>query len=290
MSLSAYARLLYIGLWGEAYDDGVFEWKPLTLKARLFPVDSVDVPELLVELYKAGLIARAEQHPKQPGLIRNFQKFQRPKKPNSSGMLEERWRDYVGVSSEPVPYRSGTGTEKPSLMEDEGGSKDSSEANASSSPEPAKAAPVASSPTAIDLPCVSGEPYPVSEADVAEWRTAFPAVDIRQQLASMRQWLIANDKRRKTRKGMRRFIVAWLDRKQNEGGRPQSQSTSPPRKHSPFDDLAEIERLKGWTDEPGSLPRSDENDQRISAVERGHPSPVVDLRRGHDWYPGRSDH
>lgn len=133
MSLSAYARLLYIGLWGEAYDDGVFEWKPLTLKARLFPVDSVDVPELLVELYNAGLIARAEQHPKQPGLIRNFQKFQRPKKPNSSGMLEERWRDYVGASSEPVPNQSGTGTEKPSQME-EGGGNSSSEPSGSDAP------------------------------------------------------------------------------------------------------------------------------------------------------------
>jgi hypothetical protein len=133
MSLSAYARLLYIGLWGEAYDDGVFEWKPLTLKARLFPVDSVDVPELLVELYNAGLIARAEQHPKQPGLIRNFQKFQRPKKPNSSGMLEGRWRDYVGASSEPVPNQSGTGTGKPPQMED-GGGNSSSEPSGSDAP------------------------------------------------------------------------------------------------------------------------------------------------------------
>ena len=50
MSLSAFARLLYIGLLNEAWDDGVFEWKPLTIKARIFPVDSVDVPALLDEL------------------------------------------------------------------------------------------------------------------------------------------------------------------------------------------------------------------------------------------------
>jgi hypothetical protein len=87
--------------------------------------------------------------------------------------------------------------------------------------------------------------------------------------------------------------ATWLNQDRWEdapAAQPQRQSTSPPRKRTPFDDLAEIERAKGWTYEPGSLSRSDENDQRVSAVERGHPSSVVDLRRGYDWHPGRGDH
>ena len=243
MSLSAYARLLYIGLWGEAYDDGVFEWKPLTLKARLFPCDSVDVTELLVELFAAGLIARAEQHSKQPGLIRNFQKFQRPKKPNSSGMLDDHWRDYVGACSEPFPNRFPTGTEKSPQMEDGGGNRRVSDANASSSPEPEKSAPAAdASPTVIELPCVSGETYPISEADVAEWRSAFPAVDIRQQLAAARQWLIANPTRRKTRRGIRKFVVSWLDRRQNA-------AHSPPAQRSSADPPHQLDRVNAILDE-----------------------------------------
>lgn len=94
-------------------------------------------------------------------------------------------------------------------------------ANAPTSPEPAKAAPVA------ELPCVSGEPYPISAADVAEWRKAFPGVDVFQQIGAMRSWLIANPTRRKTLRGMRKFVVSWLDRRQNSAP-PEQRATAPP--------------------------------------------------------------
>lgn len=131
MGLSAHARLLLMGLWTEAWDDGIFEWKPLTIKARIFPVDAVDVSELLLELAEAGVIARLEASARQPGIIKNFQKYQRPKKPNSSGMMRDEWLDYVGAkdtspasdedSSEPVPNQPRTGGEKSAQMEDGGG-------------------------------------------------------------------------------------------------------------------------------------------------------------------------
>jgi len=117
MSLSAYARLLAIGLWNEAYDDGVFEWKPRTLKARLFPNDLVDVEQLLAELVAADFIREGAAVGKPYGLIRNFRIYQRPKKPNSSGMLRNEDREYVGL----VENQSGTGGEKSPQMEDGGG-------------------------------------------------------------------------------------------------------------------------------------------------------------------------
>lgn len=114
MGLSAYARLLFIGLWNEAFDDGVFEWKPLTLKAKIFPVDGVDVPALLAELVAAGCVRACGKY----GLIRNFRHFQRPKKPNSSGLLQPQDHEYVGL----VPNQSPTNTEQDEQME-EGGDK-----------------------------------------------------------------------------------------------------------------------------------------------------------------------
>lgn len=83
MTASPHARLLFIGLWGEAWDDGIFEWKPLTLKARLFPADNLDMPALLAEIEGLNFIRRFEAGGKALGAIRNFQRFQRPKKPNS---------------------------------------------------------------------------------------------------------------------------------------------------------------------------------------------------------------
>lgn len=119
MSASANARLLVIGIWTEAWDDGVFEWKPLTLKAKLFPVDNVDLPALLEELVTLRFVQRFTVAGKDYGAIRNFRKFQRPKKPNSSGVLPPSLVPYVG-SSEPVPNQFGSGGEKPPQMEDGG--------------------------------------------------------------------------------------------------------------------------------------------------------------------------
>lgn len=83
-------------------------------------------------------------------------------------------------------------------------------------PEPEKSAPA--SPTVIELPATKNEIVPITEADVAEWIEAFPAVDVRQKLRAIRQWLIANPQKRKTSRGMKRFVVAWLSREQDRGG------------------------------------------------------------------------
>lgn len=127
MSAAIPTRVLLIGLWTEAWDDGVFEWKPLTLKARLFPVDAVNVEEMLSELTQLGFIGPFFAKEKKFGAIRNFQKWQRPKKPNSSGVLPPDLVLFVGKSetgSEPVPDQFGTGEEKSPQMEEVGGRKE----------------------------------------------------------------------------------------------------------------------------------------------------------------------
>ena len=128
-----------------------------------------------------------------------------------------------------------------------------SEARASSTvrPEPAKAAPV----SVIGLPTVSDGDFPVTADDIAEWQTAFPAVNVRQQLASMRQWLIANQTKRKTARGMKRFVVSWLDRKQNEGGAvPSPRGQGPPSPARTVSDVLGEMAAGTWTGPRESLP------------------------------------
>lgn len=127
-SASPYARLLLIGIWTEAWDDGVFEWKPLGLKMRIFPADSCDVPSLLDELAALGMIKKVEANGKPYGLVRNFCKFQKPKKPNDSGVFKDSFREFVAFNyhkdrtvPEPVRNQFGTSSGKPILMEDGGG-------------------------------------------------------------------------------------------------------------------------------------------------------------------------
>jgi hypothetical protein len=93
------ARLLFIGIGVEADDKGVFQWKPITLKMRLFPADNVDIAALLEELIEAGVITSYEVEGSKYGAIRNFRRHQRPKTPNDIHPIPDDLRQYVGFSS-----------------------------------------------------------------------------------------------------------------------------------------------------------------------------------------------
>lgn len=93
--LSMAARVLLLGLWTEADDQGVFDWKPITLKMRVMPVDNVDVPSLLLELEEADVIRQFRQDDRSFGAIRNFCKYQRPKTPKYRALRSGDIRNYV---------------------------------------------------------------------------------------------------------------------------------------------------------------------------------------------------
>lgn len=114
VSCSPLARLLYIGLWTDADDQGVFEWKPLQIKMRLLPGDNADAAKLLEELCAVDLIAGYELGGVQYGAIRNFRRYQRPKKPNSIHPLTPTVAEYVALKA--PEFR--TGGEIPPQMED----------------------------------------------------------------------------------------------------------------------------------------------------------------------------
>jgi hypothetical protein len=127
MAASAAARVLLIGLWTEADDQGVFEWKPLTIKARLLPADMVDISDLLSELENLGQVMRFEHESKSYGALKNFRKYQRPQKPTAVHPLPEPIAVYVGLSATAtvgVSEQSATPPGKSPQMEDEGGGED----------------------------------------------------------------------------------------------------------------------------------------------------------------------
>ena len=147
MALSFAARELVKGLWVEADDQGVFEWKLLTIKARIMPADSVDMNALMAELVEHRFVTQFDVEGKQYGAIRNFRTFQRPKKPNAIHPLPEHLLEYVGLnddesgtSSPPVPHQFPTSGVKPPQRdkEEEGGRKDKKEDTTESDDTPEK--------------------------------------------------------------------------------------------------------------------------------------------------------
>ncbi|WP_155936685.1 hypothetical protein [Mesorhizobium ciceri] len=120
------ARLLCLGLGVEADDKGIFEWKPVTLKMRLFPADNIDIALRLAELVEAGVIMMYEIGGRKYGAIRKFRKHQRPKTPNNIHPITPEVGNYVGLESaisetgsdEPDPFPPNG--EKSPQMEDVG--------------------------------------------------------------------------------------------------------------------------------------------------------------------------
>ena len=135
------AIALLIGLWMEADDAGTFEWKPLTLKARILAAASDDIADLLAALVRNHFVRSFELNGRQYGVIRNFVKFQRPKAPIDSHPFNDETRAYAGfvegkrpnagtgrpssqATSEPLQNSPETPSEITPLMKEEGGRKE----------------------------------------------------------------------------------------------------------------------------------------------------------------------
>ena len=78
-----------------------------------------------------------------------------------------------------------------------------------------------------------GSEWKPSQALFAEYVRLYPNVDVKQQFNEMRGWCISNPQKRKTRRGVARFVNSWLSREQdrgykktpnNEAGYPQNKA------------------------------------------------------------------
>lgn len=167
VSVSRDARLLLIGLWGESDDKGAFEWKPIQIKMRLCAGDDVTLASVsgwLAELQDADLVQRYELDGSEYGAVRNFCKWQRPKKPNDIHPMPQQFRTYCGCSgegsepdadithtqTEPVPNQFPTSGEKPPQRKEEGGRRGDRKEEPSLRDDAAVAARVAREPDARD--------------------------------------------------------------------------------------------------------------------------------------------
>lgn len=62
-----------------------------------------------------------------------------------------------------------------------------------------------------------GSDWRPSEALFAEYVRLYPNVDVKQQFNEMRAWCISNPSKRKTKRGVTRFVNTWLSREQDKG-------------------------------------------------------------------------
>lgn len=148
------ARLFLIGMWNEADDYGLFEWKPTRLKMRLSPNDTIDAAALMDELVAARFLSRIDRAGRALGLVRNFRKWQRPKTPSAPIVpVDAEIISAIGIdkpdeipqhhrsTSEALPQSIPKPPENPALMEDGGGVMEEEKAKQERSPSGSRLAP-----------------------------------------------------------------------------------------------------------------------------------------------------
>ena len=106
-------------------------------------------------------------------------------------------------------------------------------AKATSAPSPAKAdsGPLADHGFTLS----NGSLWRPTVAKMHEWQATFPAMDLDAQLRLAGQWLKDNPAKRKTERGMHRFLFAWLERAQNSNkALPLFQQNQQPKRPDPY--------------------------------------------------------
>lgn len=105
-------------------------------------------------------------------------------------------------------------------------------------PEPEASAP--DQQPVFSLPLNDGSFFDVDVMDYKTWKNLYPAVNVEQELKKMYGWLDANPSKRKTRRGIKKFINSWLTREQDNGSKGYRNSNSSNQEF--------FGQMKGWVD------------------------------------------
>ena len=94
------------------------------------------------------------------------------------------------------------------------------------------------------LPLNSGE-HPVTGDDIKQAMGLFPSIDVVQEFRAMYAWLDANQAKRKTKTGIKRFINSWLSRAHDKGGSKLTLAVKPQTKLSPSERFRQKVQAQG---------------------------------------------
>lgn len=210
--VSRESRLCFILLWTIADDAGRLRGNSRMLASLLYPYDDDAKNKIdgwLGQLASEGCIARYEVDGTSYIQVLHWADHQKIDKPSQSRLPA------FDESSRSLAKGSETSTTDLGPRTVDLGMDQGMEGTDSGTPEPGE-------PPAIGIPLIDGNDHAVTNADVAEWVTAYPGVDVMQQLREMRTWCKANPTNRKTPRGINAFIVKWLGREQDKSGSRQT--------------------------------------------------------------------
>lgn len=220
-------RLLFVGLWTLADYKGDLKWKTRRIKAQLLPYDDCDVEKLAINLDKSGFIRFYSDGDEIFVRVLNFDKHQNPhknEKAKGSDVPEysEALRQVIDLKGLTI-NRDKSGLKREDSTSDPADSCSLIPDSRTLIPDSKELSTELATPDAVFyIPTnkhgTKGETYPVTESDLTNWAEIYPAVNLDSEMRKIIGWSQSNPLKRKTLKGMPKFINSWLSRAQDKGG------------------------------------------------------------------------
>lgn len=245
--LSWFEEVLFYRLIVSADDFGRYDGRPAIIKGRLFPLSGVtekQIGEALKKLASVGIVALYEIDGHGYLQISAWERHQSPRAKKSKYPAPP--DDLQESAHTCMQLQADASRCKQNLPINDNGNdirytisdiRDDADKRACANKKDSAPAPV------ISLPLNDKSLYPVIQDQVDEWSGLYPAVDVMQELRKMAGWLDANPSKRKTKRGILRFVNGWLSREQDRGG--SKKQAAPPKQETSFD-LDEYERTSSW--------------------------------------------
>ena len=227
------ARLLFVGLWTLADSQGRMEFRPLRIKAELFPYDNCDIVSLLKQLADRGFVRAYESGDVKVLEIPTFSEHQRCHPDERDEGLPP-----PDESAETIVFPEQNA--KPGNPTMEPGNPPASCAfnplillpSSSAAPSTPQRRRCSKPADPLRWSAESGWEG-ITDADRAEWSQAYPAADLPVELAKATQWLKANPKKARKSNWRRWLTTVWLSKCQDKGGTHREPGRRPDEKPPP---------------------------------------------------------
>ena len=227
------ARLLFVGLWTLADSQGRMEFRPLRIKAELFPYDNCDILGLLKQLADRGFVRAYESGDVKVLEIPTFGEHQRCHPDERDEGLPP-----PDESAETIVFPERNA--KPGNPTMEPGNPPASCAfnplillpSSSAAPSTPQRRRCSKPADPLRWSAESGWEG-ITDADRAEWSQAYPAADLAVELAKANQWLKANPKKARKSNWRRWLTTVWLSKCQDKGGTHREPGRRPDDKPPP---------------------------------------------------------
>lgn len=217
--LRPHAELFYRRLWNVVDDYGRYHAHPALLRSACFPrrVDEVreaDISRWLAEVQSAGLLALYAIDGEAYLQLADFRQQIRAKESKFPDPPEDAQHLLSRCAADDAQTNSEVIADAHLVeIEIEGAVGDEDESGGGVR---AACAPV------MVFPCVGKPPeWGLLPAKMAEWEETYPGVDIEAICRQALQWCRDNPGKRKTAKGMTRFLGSWIGRTVDSGRAPR---------------------------------------------------------------------